>query len=112
MLISLRWICKAWRREEEGQEKYKETSTSMEAPGIRQFKSPGDPAGQKRKTFRADNDGAAHETTTKRQKSEKRQSTLPFTKPPQTSQLPSAPASEIALTGSDLKPTLRKISAH
>jgi methylated-DNA-[protein]-cysteine S-methyltransferase len=95
-----------------GKEKYKKTPTSTEVPEITQFKLPGDPAGQKRKTFRADNDSAAHETTPKRQKSKKRQSTLPFAKPLQTSQLPSPPTSEVAATRSDLKPTLRKISTH
>jgi O-6-methylguanine DNA methyltransferase len=93
------------------EKKYNKTTT--EVPEVTQFKLPGDSAGQKRKkTFRADNNGAAHETTPKRRKSEKRQSTLPFTKPPHTSQLPPPPASEVAPTWSDLKPTLRKISTH
>jgi len=96
-----------------GEKKYNKTSTLTEVLEITQFKPPGDSAGQKRKkTFRADNDGAAHGATPKRQKSEKRQSTLPFTKPPNTSQLPPPPASEVAPTWSDLKPTLRKISTH
>jgi O-6-methylguanine DNA methyltransferase len=96
-----------------GEKKDSKTSTSTEVPEVTQFKPLGDCAGQKRKkTFGADNNSTAYETTPKRQKSEKRQSTLPFTKPPHTSQLPTPPASKAAPTWSDLKPTLRKISTH
>jgi methylated-DNA-[protein]-cysteine S-methyltransferase len=110
-LIALDTQTKAVRGKEE---KYKKTSISTEVLDITQFHfTPlGHSAGQKRKTFCTDNDGAAPETTPKRHKSEKRQSTLPFTKSPPTSQLSSPPPSEGAPTLSDLKLTLHKISIH
>ena len=94
-----------------GEKKYKKTPTLEEKPEVTHFKTTGDSAYQKRKAF-ADNADAALETEPKRQKSEKRQSTLPFASPPQSAYLPSPPTSKAGTASSDLKQILHKISTH
>ncbi len=80
-----------------GENKYKQSTTNQSS------------VGQKRKGPTEADATIPKATSMKRQKSKKRQSTLPFSSP---SQLPSPLAPETAKPSPDFKDTLHKISAH
>ena len=95
-----------------GEKKYRKTPVPQDGGEKKPSEMAGDAVGQKRK--RTDEDGVTESSTLPKQpKSKKHQSTLPFASTPQSSHLPSPPASDAAnILSADLDPILHKISTH